>query len=77
MKTTSYQIRSKTYRGQEGFVVRGPGGIYGISIFVETRAAAEHMRELLRRGIEETLADFAGHTEGLSGYCTGCMLKVG
>jgi hypothetical protein len=73
---TRLQIRRATYRGRDGFTVRGQGGIFGISIFCETRDAAEHIRELVRRGIEETVTDFAGHTPGLSGYCTGCMMKA-
>ena len=70
--TTRYTIRTTTYRGREGFVLSGDR----IRIFAETRGAAEHLRELHKRGIEETVADFAGHTPGLSGYCTGCMWKV-
>lgn len=54
-----FQIRTKTYRSQQGFLVIGPGGIFGTSIFTATRSSAEHIRAKCRLGLEITTADFA------------------
>lgn len=53
-------IRHATYRGRAGFTVR----VGRSSAFVESREAAERIRDLWLRGVEETLADFyAGSQE--------------
>ena len=75
--TARYTIRSKQYRGHDGYTVSGNGsGIFATRIFVETREAAEHVRMMLRKGQDIELVDFQGHDAGLSGYCTRCMGKV-
>lgn len=53
-------IRRKVYRGREGFLVSGNvGGIFGTSIFTETRESAEHIKAKVLRGEEITSQDFA------------------
>lgn len=75
--TYRLQIRRNTYRGRDGFTVSGQArGTFPVRIFAETREAAEHIREMVRRDLDFELVDFEGHDAGLSGYCTRCMAKV-
>lgn len=55
-------IRQHTYRGEAGFTVSGTDayGRRGISIFTTTRASAERMRDLLRRGWDVSGSDWPG-----------------
>lgn len=51
-------IRPSTYRGKAGFSVKSrAGGLFGTSIFVETREAAERCKARIRAGEEVTLQD--------------------
>lgn len=52
-------IKRHTYRGEAGWLIYGSGyGIFGTSIFTTSRSSAEHIRELVRAGIDTTVADF-------------------
>lgn len=51
-------IRPYTYRGVAGYLVRSrAGGIYGTSIHVETRRAAERVKSRIKAGEDVTLED--------------------
>ena len=58
MTTPRVTIRKAIYHGDPGFTVTSrAGGIFGTSIFVETRAAAEACKARVQKGEEVTLAD--------------------
>lgn len=52
-----FTIRRKVYRGRPGWLVSGPGGIFGTSIWVQDRTTAEWVRMLLRAGIDPEIED--------------------
>jgi hypothetical protein len=52
-------IRPTTYRGEEGFLVRGRDGAgRQVSVFTTTRGSAEHIRDQVKAGNQITLDDF-------------------
>ena len=52
-------IRPFTYRREQGFLVIGSGtGVWRHEIFTTTRTSAEHIKGLMKAGIEVELADF-------------------
>lgn len=53
-------IRAKNWRGRDGFLIYGiGGGGFGTSIFTQTRASAERIREREYAGQEITAEDWA------------------
>jgi hypothetical protein len=62
--TPRLQIRPRRYRDRDGFSVTGRDTLgRRVSVFAGTRAAAEHIREVIRAGKPVTLRDFNPTTE--------------
>lgn len=56
---TRLAIRKTVYRGNPGFLVMRTGqGMFGERIFVQSRSAAEKIKEKLKNGIEIILEDY-------------------
>lgn len=55
----TYYVRRQTYRGREGWHVGSRGRGWNISIFVESRAAAERIRDAYKSdpNYEPTIED--------------------
>lgn len=75
------RIRPATYRGVGGFKVFGYGtNSWPTSIFVETKAAAEHIRRKLYAGLEPTVEDFSYGEDGsipIRCSCGGQHVQIG
>ena len=59
-QTMSLQIRRKTYRGIEGWLICGRplGSLKAVSIFTHSRKSAERIRDKVREGKEIGMEDF-------------------
>ena len=59
MSAARLQIRRKTYRGDDGFLICGRDGLgRSVSVFTLTRTSAERIRDKVRAGEQIEGADF-------------------